>query len=64
MKYDNEINIAEYVENSYLEYAMSVVKGRAIPSVEDGLKPVHRRIFYSMYKMGITDNSVPKNVLV
>lgn len=60
MSVENEINIAEYAENSYLEYAMSVVKGRAIPSVEDGLKPVHRRIFYSMYKMGISDTSIPK----
>lgn len=60
MSLENEINIAEYAENSYLEYAMSVVKGRAIPSVEDGLKPVHRRIFYSMYKMGISDTSIPK----
>lgn len=55
----NEINIATYAENSYLEYAMSVVKGRAIASVQDGCKPVHRRIVYSMYKMGITDSGLP-----
>lgn len=60
MRINNEKNISEYAENSYLEYAMSVVKGRAIPSVEDGLKPVHRRIFYSMYKMNISDTSIPK----
>lgn len=56
---NNEINISAYAENSYLEYAMSVVKGRAIASVQDGCKPVHRRIIYSMYKMGISDTSVP-----
>lgn len=60
MSEQNEMNIAEYAEKSYLEYAMSVVKGRAIPSVEDGLKPVHRRVFYSMYKMDISPTSVPK----
>lgn len=57
---DNKINISEYASNSYLEYAMSVVKGRAIPSVQDGCKPVHRRSIYSMYSMGITDVSIPK----
>lgn len=56
---NNEINIVDYAENSYLEYAMSVVKGRAIASVEDGCKPVHRRIIYSMYKMGITAAGLP-----
>lgn len=55
----NEINISAYAENSYLEYAMSVVKGRAIASVQDGFKPVHRRIVYAMYKMGITDSGLP-----
>lgn len=55
----NEINISAYAENSYLEYAMSVVKGRAIAWIEDGLKPVHRRVVYSMYKMGITDVGLP-----
>lgn len=55
-----DTNISEYAENSYLEYAMSVVKGRAIPSVEDGLKPVHRRILYTMHKEGLHHNTVPK----
>lgn len=55
-----EKNISDYAENAYLEYAMSVVKGRAIPSVEDGLKPVHRRILYAMFKEGMTYNSVHK----
>ena len=55
-----EQNISEYAEHAYLEYAMSVVKGRAIPSVEDGLKPVHRRILYAMFKEGMVFNSVHK----
>lgn len=55
-----EASIGEYAERSYLEYAMSVVKGRAIPSVEDGLKPVHRRILYVMYELGMLASSVPK----
>lgn len=55
-----EKNISDYASDAYLEYAMSVVKGRAIPSVEDGLKPVHRRILYAMYKEGMVFNSVHK----
>ena len=42
------------MEKSYIEYAMSVIKGRALPDVRDGLKPVHRRILYSMYESGLT----------
>ncbi|MBI5804231.1 DNA gyrase subunit A [Candidatus Pacearchaeota archaeon] len=42
------------MEKSYIDYAMSVIVQRAIPSVEDGLKPVHRRLLYAMYKMGLT----------
>lgn len=59
---ENVINqsISEYAERAYLEYAMSVVKGRAIPSVEDGLKPVHRRILYAMFKEGMVHTSVHK----
>ncbi len=45
------IEIEEEVKKSYLDYAMSVIVGRAIPDVRDGLKPVHRRILYSMYLM-------------
>ncbi|QJC32005.1 DNA topoisomerase (ATP-hydrolyzing) subunit A [Enterobacteriaceae endosymbiont of Donacia versicolorea] len=43
------INIEEELKNSYLDYAMSVIVGRALPDVRDGLKPVHRRILYAMY---------------
>ena len=42
------------MEKSYIEYAMSVIKSRALPDVRDGLKPVHRRILYSMYEGGLT----------
>ena len=42
------------MEKSYIEYAMSVIKSRALPDVRDGLKPVHRRILYAMYEDGLT----------
>lgn len=42
------------MEQSYLEYAMSVIVGRALPDVRDGLKPVHRRILYAMHELGLT----------
>ena len=44
------------MENSYIEYAMSVIVGRALPDVRDGLKPVHRRILYAMYKDNLTSD--------
>lgn len=53
-------DIAPYALDSYLRYAMSVVRGRAIPSVEDGLKPVHRRILYAMRDLGLDDKAKPK----
>ncbi len=46
--------INEEMERSYLEYAMSVIVGRALPDVRDGLKPVHRRILYAMHELGLT----------
>ena len=48
------IEIDDEMKSSYLEYAMSVIVGRALPDVRDGLKPVHRRILYSMYEQGYT----------
>jgi len=51
-----EINLEHEMENAYIEYAMSVIKGRALPDVRDGLKPVHRRILYSMYDTGLTSD--------
>ena len=47
-------NLVEEMEKSYIEYAMSVIVGRALPDVRDGLKPVHRRILYTMYEDGLT----------
>ena len=46
-------NLVDEMEKSYIEYAMSVIVGRALPDVRDGLKPVHRRILYSMYESGL-----------
>ena len=54
---DQKIEISPLVpemEKSYIEYAMSVIVGRALPDVRDGLKPVHRRILYAMYEDGLT----------
>ncbi|MGA7595778.1 MAG: DNA topoisomerase IV subunit A [Gallionella sp.] len=53
----DEVPIAMYAERAYLEYAVSVVKGRALPDVCDGQKPVQRRILYAMRQMGLTHNS-------
>ncbi len=47
------VSLAQYAERAYLEYALSVVKGRALPDVCDGQKPVQRRILYSMQRMGL-----------
>ena len=49
-----ESELVGEMEKSYIEYAMSVIVGRALPDVRDGLKPVHRRILYSMYESGLT----------
>ena len=51
-----EINLEHEMESAYIEYAMSVIVGRALPDVRDGLKPVHRRILYSMYESGLTSD--------
>ncbi len=50
---DDALNLANYAQRAYLEYALSVVKGRALPDVCDGQKPVQRRILYSMDRMGL-----------
>jgi DNA gyrase subunit A len=55
-----EVKIEDSLKQSYLDYSMSVIVGRALPDARDGLKPVHRRILYSMYKMGITAGSAYK----
>jgi len=50
------INIEDEMKRSYLDYAMSVIVGRALPDIRDGLKPVHRRILFTMYQMGLLPN--------
>ena len=50
------VNIKTEVEASYIDYAMSVIRGRALPDVRDGLKPVHRRVLYAMLKEGMLPN--------
>ena len=50
------INIEDEMRRSYLDYSMSVIVGRALPDIRDGLKPVHRRILYGMYEMGLMPN--------
>src|ERR671930_2449819 len=48
--------LAEEMRSSYLDYAMSVIVGRALPDVRDGLKPVHRRVLFSMSESGLAPN--------
>jgi DNA gyrase subunit A len=50
------VNIEEEMRRSYLDYSMSVIIGRALPDIRDGLKPVHRRILYAMHDMGVLHN--------
>ena len=59
---DNElpVNIEDEMCSSYLDYAMSVIIGRALPDIRDGLKPVHRRILYSMHELSNTFTRAPK----
>ncbi|HET6890097.1 MAG TPA: DNA gyrase subunit A [Pyrinomonadaceae bacterium] len=52
----NHINIEDEMRRSYLDYAMSVIIGRALPDVRDGLKPVHRRVLWAMHELGNTYN--------
>lgn len=47
------VDLEEEMKTSYLDYSMSVIVGRALPDVRDGLKPVHRRILYTMYENGL-----------
>lgn len=50
------VNIEEQMKTSYIDYSMSVIVGRALPDVRDGLKPVHRRVLFGMYELGNTSN--------
>ena len=54
------VNIEDEMRKSYLDYAMSVIIGRALPDVRDGLKPVHRRILYGMSELGLNYNRPPR----
>src|SRR5947209_15936135 len=54
------INIEDEMRRSYLDYSMSVIIGRALPDVRDGLKPVHRRILYTMDQMGLAPNKATR----
>jgi DNA gyrase subunit A len=54
------VNIEEEMRHSYLDYAMSVIIGRALPDVRDGLKPVHRRILFTMQQMGLQPNKATR----
>ncbi|MGI8470585.1 MAG: DNA gyrase subunit A [Pyrinomonadaceae bacterium] len=56
----NQINIEDEMRRSYLDYAMSVIVGRALPDVRDGLKPVHRRVLWAMHELGNTYNKAYK----
>ncbi|GAA0306044.1 DNA gyrase subunit A [Halarchaeum salinum] len=51
------VRVEDEMEQSYIDYAMSVIAGRALPDVRDGLKPVHRRILYAMHEAGVTSGS-------
>jgi DNA gyrase subunit A len=51
------VRVEDEMEQSYIDYAMSVIAGRALPDVRDGLKPVHRRILYAMHEDGVTSNA-------
>ena len=55
-----KVDIAEKVEQAYLDYSMSVVLSRALPESRDGLKPVHRRIIYAMQNLGLLNTPTPK----
>src|SRR6201993_4231012 len=54
------VNIEEEMRRSYLDYSMSVIVGRALPDIRDGLKPVHRRILYGMHELGLAPNRPPR----
>jgi topoisomerase-4 subunit A len=56
---EGEISLADFAERAYLDYAISVVKGRALPDLCDGMKPVQRRILYAMERMSLAANAKP-----
>ena len=60
----HEVDLKETMETSYIDYAMSVIAARALPDVRDGLKPVQRRILYSMQELNMDQISHTENVPV
>ena len=54
------VDIENEMRTSYLDYAMSVIVGRALPDARDGLKPVHRRVLFAMHELGNEWNKAPK----
>ncbi|MFC1787032.1 DNA gyrase subunit A [Halobacteriota archaeon] len=59
------VNIEDEMKSSYMDYAMSVIVGRALPDIRDGLKPVHRRILYAMHELGMSsDKSYKKSARI
>jgi DNA gyrase subunit A len=56
------IDIDQEMQQAYLDYAMSVIVSRALPDARDGLKPVHRRILYAMYDMGMRPDSAIQKI--
>ena len=62
------VNIEDEMKKSYLEYSMSVIVGRALPDIRDGLKPVHRRVLYGMHELknyfNITTEESMKKILI
>jgi topoisomerase-4 subunit A len=57
---DESLTLASFAERAYLDYAISVVKGRALPDVSDGQKPVQRRILYAMHELGLNSTAKPR----
>ncbi len=55
-----QVNIEEQMKTAYIDYSMSVIVGRALPDVRDGLKPVHRRVLYAMHELGVSFNKAHK----
>lgn len=55
-----QVNIEEQMKTAYIDYSMSVIVGRALPDVRDGLKPVHRRVLYAMHELGVNFNKAHK----
>ncbi|MDC4224564.1 MAG: hypothetical protein MPW15_10140 [Candidatus Manganitrophus sp.] len=57
----NSVNLETEMKSAYLDYAMSVIVGRALPDVRDGLKPVHRRVLYAMHERATTGTAAIPN---